>query len=57
MLICRKNEKSYFWNLRMLDQDKRTGKYLRWEYLKYLKYLKNKDRNFLEKELKNLEKT
>ena len=46
-----------FETLRMLDQDKRTGKYLRWEYLKYLKYLKNKDRNFLEKELKNLEKT
>ena len=43
-----------FETLLILDQDKRTGKYLRWEYLKYLKYLKNKDRNFLEKELKNL---
>ena len=58
-----------FETLRMLDQDKITNKHLRWEYLKYeirkfnLNFSKNllkeenKDRNFLEKELKNLKKT
>ena len=52
----------------MLDQDKITDKHLRWEYLKYeirkvtMNFLKNlgkeenKDQNFLEKELKKLEK-
>ena len=52
----------------MLDQDKITDKYLRWEYLKYdirkftmnfsknLVKEENKDRNFLEKELKKLQK-
>ena len=52
----------------MLDQDKITDKYLRWEYLKYdirkftmnfskiLVKEENKDQNFLEKELKKLEK-
>ena len=53
----------------MLDQDKITGKHLRWEFLKYeirkftinfsKKFVKeeNKDGNFLEKELKKLEKS
>ena len=52
----------------MLDQDKITDKHLRWEFLKYeirkftinfskkLVKEENKDRNFLEKELKKLEK-
>ena len=52
----------------MLDQDKITDKHLRWEFLKYeirkftINFSKkrgkdeNKDRNFLEKELKKLEK-
>ena len=52
----------------MLYQDKITDKYLRWEYLKYdirkftmnfsknLVKEENKDRNFLEKELKKLQK-
>ena len=52
----------------MLDQDKITDKHLRWEFLKYeirkftinfsknLVKEKNKDRIFLEKELKKLEK-
>ena len=52
----------------MLDQDKITDKYLRWEYLKYdirkftmnfsknLVKEENKDRNVLEKELKKLQK-
>ena len=52
----------------MLGQDKITDKYLRWEVLKYeirkftIKFSKklsreeNKDRIFLEKELKKLEK-
>ena len=52
----------------MLDQDKMTDKHLRWEYLKYdirkftmnfsesLVKEENKDGNFLEKELKRLEK-
>ena len=52
----------------MLDQDKITDKHLRWEFSKYeirkftINFLKklvkeeNKDRNFLEKELKKLEK-
>ena len=54
--------------LRMLNQDKITDKHLRWEFLKYeirkftmnfsknLVKKKNKDRNFLEKELNRLEK-
>ena len=54
--------------IRMLDQDKITDKHLRWEFLKYeirkftinfskkLVKEENKDRNFLEKELKKLEK-
>ena len=54
--------------LRMLDQDKITDDHLRWEYLKHkikkftMNFSKNlvkednKDRNFLEKELKKLEK-
>ena len=54
--------------LHMLDQDKITDKHLRWEFLKYeirkftinfskkLVKEENKDRNFLEKELKKLEK-
>ena len=53
----------------MLDQDKITDKHLRWEFLKYeirkftinfskkLVKEENKDRNFLEKELKNWKKT
>ena len=53
----------------MLDQDKITDKHLRWEFLKYeirkftinfskkLVKEENKDRNFLEKELKKLEST
>ena len=57
-----------FETLRILDQDKITDKHLRWEYLKYeirkftinvsknLVKEENKDRNFLEKELKTLEK-
>ena len=52
----------------MLDQDKITDKHLRWEFLKYeirkfainfskkLVKEENKDRDFLEKELKKLEK-
>ena len=55
--------------LRMLEQDKITDKHLRWEFLKYeirkftihfsKKCVKeeNKDQNFLEKELKKLEKS
>ena len=55
--------------IRMLDQNKITDKYLRWEFLKYeirkftLNFSKklvkeeNKDRIFLEKELKNWKKT
>ena len=55
--------------IRMLDQDKITDKHLRWEFLKYeirkftinfskkLVKEENKDRNFLEKELKKLEST
>ena len=51
----------------MLDQDNITDKHLRWEFLKYeirkftinfkkkLVKEENKDRNFLEKELKKLE--
>ena len=54
--------------LHMLDQDKITDKHLRWEFLKYeirkftinfskkLVKEENKDWNFLEKELKKLEK-
>ena len=54
--------------LHMLDQDKITDKHLRWEFLKYeirkftinfskkLVKEENKDQNFLEKELKKLEK-
>ena len=54
--------------IRMLDQDKITDKHLRWEFLKYeirkftinfskkLVKEENKDRNYLEKELKKLEK-
>ena len=54
--------------IRMLIQDKRTDKHLRWEFLKYemrkctMNFLKslvkkeNKDRKFLEKELNRLEK-
>ena len=54
--------------LRMLEQDEITCKHLRWEFLKYEirkftlnfsnKFVKveNKDRNFLGKELKKLEK-
>ena len=54
--------------LRMLEQDEITYKHLRWEFLKYEirkftlnfsnKFVKveNKDRNFLGKELKKLEK-
>ena len=54
--------------LRMIDQDKITDRHLRWEFLKYeirkctIKFSKklvkeqNKNRNFLEKELKKLEK-
>ena len=54
--------------IRMLDQDKITDKHLRWEFLKYevrkctIKFSKklvkeeNKNRNFLEKEPKKLEK-
>ena len=53
----------------MLDQDKITDKYLKWEFLKYeirkftINFSKtivkeeNKARNFLEKELKNWKKT
>ena len=52
----------------MLDQDKITDKHLRWEFLKYeirkfainfsrkLVEEENKDRDFLEKEIKELEK-
>ena len=52
--------------MRMLDQDKITDKHLRWEFLKYkirkftinvskkLVKEENKNRNFLEKELKVL---
>ena len=52
----------------MLDKDKITDRRLRWEFLKYKirkftinlskKFVKeeNKDRHFLEKELKKLEK-
>ena len=55
--------------LRMLDQDKITGKHLRWEFLKYeirkftknfsKKFVKeeNKDGNILEKKLKKLKKS
>ena len=58
-----------FETLRTFDQDKITDKHLKWEYLKYeirkftmnfsknLVKEKNKNRNFLEKELKILEKT
>ena len=54
--------------IRMLDQEKITDKHLRWEFLKYeirkltINFSKkivteeNKDQNFLEKELKKLEK-
>ena len=54
--------------IHMLDQDKITDKHLRWEFLKYevrkctIKFSKklvkeeNKNRNFLEKEPKKLEK-
>ena len=54
--------------LRMLDQDKITDKHLRWKFLKYkirkftidfskkLVREENKDRKFLKKELKKLEK-
>ena len=54
--------------LHMLDHDKITDKHLRWEFLKYeirkftinfskkLVKEENKDRNYLEKELKKLEK-
>ena len=54
--------------IHMLDKDKITDKRLRWEFLKYKirkftinlskKFVKeeNKDRHFLEKELKKLEK-
>ena len=54
--------------LHMLDQDKITDKHLRWEFLKYkirkftinfskkLVKEENKDRNYLEKELKKIEK-
>ena len=54
--------------LRMIDQGKITDKHLRWEFLKYevrkctIKFSKklvkeeNKNRNFLEKEPKKLEK-
>ena len=57
-----------FETLRMLEQDEITYKHLRWEFLKYEirkftlnfsnKFVKveNKDRNFLGKELKKLEK-
>ena len=59
-----KIENQIFETLRMLDQDKITDKHLRWEYLNYenrnftvnvsKKRVKeeNKDRKFLEKELK-----
>ena len=55
--------------LRMLEQDEITDKHLRWEFLKYeirkftINFSKkcvkeeNKDQNFLEKELKKLEKS
>ena len=55
--------------LRMLDQEKITNKHLRWGFLKYKirkftinfskKIVKeeNKDRNFIGKELKKLERT
>ena len=54
----------FFETVRMLNQDKITDKYLRWEYLKYkikkfiLKFSKNlvkeenKDQKFLENDLK-----
>ena len=52
--------------IRMLHQDKITDKHLRWEFLKIRKFTidfskklvkeENKDRNFLEKELKNWKK-
>ena len=54
--------------LHVLDQDKITDKHLRWEFLKYeirkftinfsknLVKEENKDRNYLEKELKNWKK-
>ena len=57
-----------FETLRMLEQDEITYKHLRWEFLKYEirkftlnfsnKFVKveNKDRNFLGKELRKLEK-
>ena len=63
-----KIENQIFETLRTLDQNKITDKHLRWEYLKYeirkftmnfsknLVKEENKDRNFLEKELKTLEK-
>ena len=55
--------------IRMLDPDKIIDKHLRWEFLNYkirkftiniskkLVKEENKDRNFLEKELKNWKKT
>ena len=52
--------------IRMLHQDKIADKHLRWEFLKIRKFTidfskklvkeENKDRNFLEKELKNWKK-
>ena len=63
--VKKRNGKSNFETLRMLDQCKITDKHLRWEYLKYeiWKFImnvskifvkeENKDRNSLEKELKN----
>ena len=65
--ICRKNGKPNFQNS-LLDQDKITDKHLRCKYLKYeirkftinfsknLVKEENKDWNFLEKELKTIEK-
>ena len=65
----KKMENQIFESVCMLDQDKITDKHLRWQYLIYKirEFTKNfskktfkkenKDRNFLEKELKKLEKT
>ena len=67
--MCRKMKNQISETLGMLDQDKKTAKHLRWEYLKYeiinftMNFSKNfvkeenKDRHFLEKELKKLGKT
>ena len=67
MNMYKKKKNQISETLRMLDQGKITDKHLRWEYLKceirkfIIHFSKNvvkeedKDRNFLEKELKKLE--